>query len=281
MCDLKEISEGINYVLNKRREELKLTFFEDTHIYEMLDNNGNLRSDWGSISKKIKNYHKEFNAPEKAMQMAKGDPVKRDLLLAEWKYKADYSTNKGSFVHYELEKYAVDLYGNFKEVRKPIFECDEEQLREGGLMINAGKQFIDLMHDRGAYLLDTEVVLGSPDIEAVGQADKFWVIYNKDKTEIGLVCTDWKTNQPKNFEVKYYTDKLYYPFNEYHNTALYHYHLQLPMYGGLMLDMLKNSEFKHIKLFGCVVVLLLADGSFKEYKTPPYFNKTILGFEKY
>jgi hypothetical protein len=281
MGDLKDISEGINYALNNRREELKLTFFEDTHIYEMLDNDGNLRSDWGSISKKIKNYYKEFDAPEKAMQMAKGDPVKRDLLLSEWKYKADYSTNKGSFVHYELEKHAVDLYGNFKDVRKPIFECDDEQLYEGGLMINAGKQFIDLMHDRGAYLLDTEVVLGSPDIEAVGQADKFWIMHNKDKTEIGLVCTDWKTNQPKNFEVKWYTDKLYYPFNEYHNTALYHYHLQLPMYGRLLIDMLKNSEFKDIKLFGCVVVLLLSDGTFKEYKTPVFFNKTILSLNKF
>ena len=276
MIDLEKIAKEINKELTKRRNELELKFFEDTHTYEMLDLKNVLRNDWQSISKKIENFYNKFNAFEKATQMSRGDVVQRDFLLESWQNKADYSTNKGSFVHYELEKHAVELYGNYKEVRKPIFECDEQQILDGKCMIEAGKNFIQLMHDRGAYLLDTEVVLGSPEIEAVGQADKFWLIENKQKTDFGFICTDWKTNQPKNFEVKPYTDQMLHPFGEYPNTALYHYHTQLPMYSRLLLDMLKNTKFKNLKLYGCIVVLLKSDGYFEEFRTPQYFNNTIL-----
>jgi len=281
MNDLKQIAKEINLILNKRREELSLKFFEESHTYEMLDLKGNLRSDWGSISKKLKNFYEEFDAFSKASQMSNGDTNKRDMLLESWTNSANYSTNKGSFVHYELEKYSVDLYGDFKEVRKPIFSCDEQQVIDGNAMIEAGKNFISLMHQRGAYLLDTEVVLGSPEINAVGQADKFWLIFDKPKKNIGLICTDWKTNQPKNFEVKHFTTQLYAPFEAYPNTALYHYHMQLPMYGKLFLDMLKNSKFANLKLFGCIVVLLKNDGTFEEYRTPNYFNQTILNMNNF
>ena len=39
-------------------------------------------------------------------------------------------------------------------------------------MIKAGKEFIDIMHSRGAVLLDTEMVLGSPELGYTGQPDK-------------------------------------------------------------------------------------------------------------
>ena len=49
-------------------------------------------------------------------------------------------------------------------------------------MINAGEKFIRLMGERDAVLLDTEMVLGHPDLGYTGQPDKVWLVMNKEKT---------------------------------------------------------------------------------------------------
>jgi hypothetical protein len=178
-----------------------------------------------------------------------------------------------------LESELVERYGNYKEVRQPIFECDESQIGKSDNMILAGKNFLDLMHERGAVLLDTEMVLGDNELGYTGQPDKFWLMMNKDKTDYGLVVTDWKTNQPKNFEVQHYTGKLYSPFQDYHDTALGHYYLQLPLYARLFLKMLKGSKYENLRLLGCVVVLLKDDGTFVEYKVPQDVNKKVFDLD--
>ena len=99
---------------------------------------------------------------------------------------------------------------------------------------------------------------------------------NKEGTDFGIVVTDWKTNQPKNFEVQHYTGRMYPPFQEYHDTALGHYYIQLPLYARLLIKMLKGTKYENIKLLGCVIVLLKEDGTFVEYKVPPQINNTLL-----
>jgi hypothetical protein len=175
-----------------------------------------------------------------------------------------------------LESNLIDRFGNYKEVRQPIFTINEEQQRKSDNMISAGKQFLDLMLERGGVLLDTEIVLGDPEEQYTGQPDKVWLMMNKEKTNFGFVTTDWKTNQPKNFEVHHYTGRLYPPFNNYHDNALGHYFLQLPLYGRLLLKMLKGTKFEDTKLLGNVVVLLKDDGTFTEYKVPQQINNAIL-----
>jgi ATP-dependent exoDNAse (exonuclease V) beta subunit len=99
---------------------------------------------------------------------------------------------------------------------------------------------------------------------------------NRQKTDYGLVITDWKTNKPKNFEVQYYTGRLYPPFSNYHDNALGHYYLQLPLYGRLLLKMLQGTKFDNIKLMGGVIVLLKENGTFEEFRIPQEINNTIL-----
>jgi hypothetical protein len=182
----------------------------------------------------------------------------------------------GSRVHFELESDLVERLENYKEVRRPIFECDEAQLTKSDNMIVAGKQFLDLMLERGAVLIDTEIVLGDNELGYTGQPDKIWLMSNKEGTDFGIVVTDWKTNQPKNFEVQHYTGRMYPPFQEYHDTALGHYYIQLPLYARLLIKMLKGTKYENIKLLGCVIVLLKEDGTFVEYKVPPQINNTLL-----
>jgi hypothetical protein len=242
----------------------------------MMDLGGQMRSGFPSVSKLIKKFYKPFDAQGISWSMAKGDEEKQRQLLAEWKKSGEDSVNLGSRVHYELEKYIIEQYGNYKEIREPVFYCTEEQLIKSEKMIQAGKDFIKLMHDRGGVLLDTEVILGDPEEGYVGASDDIWLMMNKDQSDFGFVVTDHKSGQPKNFEVFPYTGKLYPPFQDYHDNALGHYYLQIPLYGRLLLKMLKGTKFEDKKFLGGVVALMKEDATFAEYKVPQPITTTIL-----
>jgi hypothetical protein len=242
----------------------------------MRDINGKYRNDFPSVSKVIKKFYVPFDAESKAHQMTDGDEEETRLLLEKWKKAGDYSTNLGSRVHYVLESNLVDQYGKYKEVRQPIFECDDTQIKRSNQMIEAGKEFLELMHERGAVLLDTEMILGDPELGYVGQPDKCWLMMNKQKDNFGIVVTDWKTNQEKNFQIQPYTSKMLHPFENYFDTALTHYFIQLPLYGKLLLKMLQGTKFDNTKLLGCVITHLKDNGSFTEYKVPSDVTNSIL-----
>ena len=277
--NLYEIRDEINEIIKKKQEELQLTFVEDTHTYTMLDKKGELRSDWPSVSKVMKLFYTEFDSDGIAEKKAAGDPVEKERLLKEWAQAGTYSTNMGSRVHYFLEKKSVEMFGLNKEVREPIFEVDFTQILKGDSMISAGSRYLELMLEREGVLLDTEIVLGSNELGYVGQPDKKWLFFNKDKTEVGIVVTDWKTNKKKNFEANHFTKKMKYPFNELDDTALGHYFTQLPFYGKLLLDMLKGSKYENIKIYGCIVVHLSDEGEYEEYRVPKQVLNTILDMD--
>jgi hypothetical protein len=266
--DLNKIRDEINGIIKKRQEEIQLTFEEETHTYTMMNNQGVLVSNWISVSKVLKKFYEEFPAEEISLKKAKGDVIEQQRLLAEWKAAGDYSTNMGSRVHYFLEKKSHEIFNIVKEVRKPEFDCDFTQILKGYSMINAGTNFLKLMKDRGAILLDTEIVLGDPNLSYVGQPDKVWVIESKDKKSVGLIVTDYKTNKPKNFEENQFTKRMKAPFQKHPDNALGHYFLQLPFYGKLLKEMLKGSKYEDIKIFGCIIVLLKENSDFEEFRVP-------------
>jgi hypothetical protein len=271
---LDKIAEEIRLVIARRQKELELTFQEDEHIYSMIG-----RTDFPSVSKIIKKFYKEFPAEEISYNKANGDPEIQAKLLKEWADAGAKSTNMGSRVHYYLEKELIGRYGNYKDVRQPIFECDLVQTMKGDAMISAGKKYLDLLHERNCVLLDTEMVLGHPILGFTGQPDKIWLVENRDKTDYGLLITDWKTNQPKNFKETQWTEKMYKPFDKYPSTALGHYYLQLPLYGKLLLKMLEGSKFEGLKLYGCIVTLLKDDGNFEEFRVPKEIIDIILDLD--
>ena len=261
--ELKEIVKEIREIISQKQNELGLTFEEENHIYTM-----NGRTDYPSVSKVLKKFYTEFATEEVANKVAKGDPIKQQELIAEWAAAGDYSTNMGSRVHFVLESEVIKKHGSYKDVRQPEFDCDLTQIMKGDNMIVAGKKYLDLMEERGAVLLDTEMVLGHPELGYTGQPDKVWLMMNRDKTEYGIVITDWKTNKPKNFTVTNFTKKMLHPFDDYHDNALGHYYLQLPLYGKLLLKMLEGSKYGNIKLYGCVISHLKEDSLYDEYKVP-------------
>jgi len=271
---LSNIAQEIRELIKTRQQELGLTFEEDKHIYTM-----NGRKDYPSVSKVLKQFYTEFPSEEVSYHKAGGDPQKQQQLLDEWAEAGEYSTNMGSRVHYVLEKNVIERNGNYKEVRQPIFDCDLTQMMKGDAMINAGKKYIDLMEERGAVLLDTEMVLGDPELGYTGQPDKIWLMMNKAKTEFGFVVTDWKTNKKKNFQETSYTKRLKDPFGKFPDTALGHYYLQLPLYAKLLLKMLQGTKYADIKLLGCVITHLSDEAQFEEYRVPQEIVNTVLDMD--
>jgi len=274
--DLKKESEKIRKILDRRRDQMDLTFIEEDHLYFMRDENGIMRSNYPSVSKIIKKFYEEFDAEGISLRMSGGDRQKQKELLKEWSDKGDYATNMGSRVHYILEKELITQYGDYKKVREPIYQCDTEQIERSNNMIDAGKSFLDLMHERNAVLLDTEIVMGDPELGYVGQPDKVWLVENKQGTDFGFLITDWKTNKPENFKKQRYTKKMYPPFDNIDSTALGHYYLQLPFYGKLLLKMLEGTEYGDKKLLGSIITLVKDDGQFKEFRVPQDVIQKIL-----
>ena len=70
-----------------------------------------------------------------------------------------------------------------------------------------------------------------------------------------------------------------HPFDDYHDTALGHYYVQLPLYGKLLLKMLEGSKYGNIKLYGCVISHLKEDSLYDEYKVPQNIINIVMGMD--
>lgn len=279
MIDINEAVKEIREILESKREEFNLTFTEEDHKYMMVNGDGEVVDTHPSVSKVTKLFYEPFDAEGIAYNKAKGNIEYMKELLKEWSDSGDYASNMGSRVHYHLEKETIERFGGFKEVRQPIFDCDIEQITKGDSMISAGKRYLNLCEKRNLVLLDTEAVLGHPELGYTGQPDKVWLSVNASGTEIGLLITDWKTNKEKNFKTNQWTKKMYPPFHEYPSTALGHYYLQLPFYGKLLVKMLEGTKYENIKLLGCIVVLLKEDSEYEEFRVPKPIINTILDMD--
>lgn len=275
MIDLYQIANEIRFLLEERRKELNLYFIEDDHKYFMNNLQGQTKSNWPSVSKVLKSFYPEFPTQEASFKKAKGDPIVQQKLIKEWSKMADYANNTGSRVHYFLEKKIIERFKIPKEVREPEFNCDFEQEITSDHMIGYGVEFYEKMIKNGAVLIDTEVVMGDPELGYTGQADKIWLVTNKEKTQLGIMVTDWKTNFSKNFVETKWTTRMYEPYEDLPNTALGHYYVQLSLYGKLFQRMLKGTKYEDIKIVRMLIVLL-SDNSYVEYKVPiDIINRTL------
>lgn len=277
--NLQEIAQDIRDVIEEKRKDLGLEFFEDEHKYLMRDLNGIIRENFPSVSKVLKHFYTEFPTEEAALKKAGGDYLEAERLMGEWAQAGKDSTNLGSRVHYFLEKELISRYGSYKEVRQPVFECDIFAQAKSDSMIRAGHTYLDLCDNRNLVLLDTEMVLGHPELGYTGQPDKVWLTYNATGNEFGLLITDWKSNKEKNFQVNSYTKGMLHPFEEYPDNALGHYYLQLPFYGKLLIKMLEGTKYEGIKLLGCIVVLLKDTMEYEEFRVPKPIIETIMNMD--
>ena len=69
-------------------------------------------------------------------------------------------------------------------------------------------------------------------------------------------------------ETNDYTKPMREPFKFLPNNALGHYNTQLPLYGKLLLKMLKGTKYENLPLLGCIIVHLTEDQEFIEHRIP-------------
>ena len=150
--ELEKIGAEIREIISEKQKELELTFVEDSHTYYIKTKEGDITSKFPSVSTVIKQFYVDFPDLEMSYSMSNNNIVEQDKLLKQWRAEADYANSKGSRVHYLLETDLLKEYGSYKEVREPIFECDETQIKDGNAMIDAGHDFIRMMHRRGCLL---------------------------------------------------------------------------------------------------------------------------------
>ena len=62
--ELKEIALELREILENKRQELELTFIEDTHTYFMKDVDGVVKNNFPSVSKVLKKFYPEFPTDE-------------------------------------------------------------------------------------------------------------------------------------------------------------------------------------------------------------------------
>lgn len=273
--DLKKIAQEIRNIILEKQKEFQLTFEEESHTYTMLDESGNIRNDFPSVSKVMKLFYDEFPTEKAAFNKAKWDVDEAKRLMEEWAESGRKSTNLGSRCHFILEEHTLKEFGIEKEVRQPIFDCDAEQIIKSDSMIVAGKRYIDLLKERGCVLIDTEMVLGHPELGYTGQPDKVWLVVGTNG-KVGILITDWKSNKPKNFMTNSYTKFMKSPFRDLPDNALGHYNLQLPFYGKLLLKMLEGTKYEDLQLLGCIIVLITDEREYHEYRVSKKTINTIL-----
>jgi hypothetical protein len=276
--DLKKIAEEIREIISQKQKDFQLTFEEESHKYTMLDKEGNLRSDFPSVSKVMKIFYDDFPTEQAAYNKAGGDPDEAERLMEEWAEAGRKSTNLGSRCHFFLEEHTLKEFEIDKVVRQPLFDCDAEQIIKSDTMIMAGKYYIELLKQRECVLIDTEMILGHPELEYTGQPDKVWLVIGTNGN-IGILITDWKSNKPKNFAVTRYTKKMKKPFEDLPDNALGHYNTQLPFYGKLLLKMLEGTKYENIQLLGCIIVLITDEREYHEYRVSKKTMNTILDMD--
>lgn len=262
--NLHEIAIEIREILNQKRLKNNLYFVEDDHKYFINNENGESISNLPSVSTIVHRYYEEFPKEEKALSKANGDVKEQKRLLEEWARSGDVATSIGSRTHYLLEKYLLSLYDDYKEVRKPLFNCDLDMCEKSNGMVLAGVKYIDFLHKNGCVLLDTEMVLGDLDLGYFGQPDKVWLVITK-KGKIALLISDWKTNKEEKFKIQKFTKKMYNPFEFLPDNSLGHYSLQLPLYGRLICKMLEGTKYSNIKVIKHSIVNVKSNGDYDVY----------------
>lgn len=270
MIDLLKIAKLIRETLEEERNKRELTFEEDEHRYQMIDNNGDITDKYPSVSTILKEFFSEFDSYGKSIEMCeegndKAAPfmVKANydveegarLLRESWEEEGRIASNFGSYTHYKLEQYIWNLYDIEKDLRRPNYNLSEKEQKIGMELTNKGVNIIHNIIDSGFVPVDTEVVMGSNKLEFFGQADNIWIGYIKGK--LGFLITDWKTNKSKNMKnIPNFHKLLEPPLDIIRDNTLGKYMAQQVLYAILFLDMLKDTKYNDIEFFGFRILKL-------------------------
>lgn len=274
--DGQQAVQIIRDLADQYRSEREMYFIEETHKYGMTVNGIDYSSKIPSVSKIYKKFKVPFDSVGKSLKKAGGDPVLAEQIRNEWAANGARSATKGSYCHYHLELGLWEKYRHkdISLIREPDIGDPSGYIDEAEGMIQSGFGFIEKMESRGAILIDTEAVMGHLECWAFGQADKFWLVKMRSGNW-GLLCTDWKTNDPSKFDIAPWTKNMLGPYSHLPDNSFGEYSAQLTMYSVIFQSMMMDMGL-YIPYVGSIIVNI-TPSHYMEYRV----ESGVYGISKY
>jgi len=198
-----------------------IKFHDEEHKYYM---DGKRTDSVTSVIGKYKHpFDKDFWAKKKADERG----ITKEEILAEWKYKADFSCERGSAFHEFAENYLTNKVFPFPEYKitnalggeDKMLECKEGVYK----LIEMFKKFYDDSHGK-LVPVRAEVVVGDGEWGITGMIDQLFFNEKSGMLEIW----DWKTNKAIKKENKWQQFKK--PLSHLDVCEFNTYSLQLSFY---------------------------------------------------
>jgi hypothetical protein len=165
-----------------------IKFHDQDHVYYM---NGIKTK---SVTSIIGQYKHPFDKDYWSQKKADERGITKEEILKEWKYKADFSCERGSAFHEFAENYLTNKVFPFPEHKIRNVLGDEEKMlecKEGVFkIIEMFKKFYDDSHGK-LIPVRAEVVVGDEEWGVTGMIDQLFINEKSKKLEIW----DWKTNK--------------------------------------------------------------------------------------
>ena len=237
--------------LNKAFKDF--VFFEEDHHYEYKGKQIGI-----SVTRLIEDYTNEFNAEEVAEKVAIKDNKSVQEVLAEWKYKNDFSKVKGSTCH----EYAQSLWSHEKWICKPF----DNSIEYTDAVIKIGRQadhFFCDYYDRLEHLAD-EFIVGSEEYDIASAIDHLFI----NKLTGKLVLVDYKTNSDIHKNEKY-AKNMKVPLSHLKDFTLNHYYIQLSIYKYLV------EKYTNLKIEEMFIVWFSENIENYEIIDIPYLKKEV------
>ena len=166
----------------------KIKFHDQEHIYYM----GGVKTK--SVTAIIGQYKHPFEKDYQSQKKADERGITKEEILKEWKYKADFSCERGSAFHEFAENYLSNKVFPFPEHKITNVLGDKEKMLEckDGVfkIIEMFKKFYDDSHGK-LIPVRAEVVVGDEEWSVTGMIDQLFFNEKSKQLEIW----DWKTNK--------------------------------------------------------------------------------------
>lgn len=213
-------------------------FFPEDHHYEYKGQKVGM-----SVTRLIEEYTGEFESDIIAERVAARDNKTVQQVLEEWKYRNDFSCEKGSTCH----EYAQSLW-NGEEWQVLPFDESDEYINAVTKIVNQARQFYKDYSGILEHLAD-EFVVGSDEFDIASAIDHLFI----NKYTGKLVMADYKTNSDIHKNEKY-AKSMKVPLHHLKDFTLNHYYIQLSIYkylvekySGLIIDEMFIVWFSELK----------------------------------
>jgi len=189
-----------------------------------------------SVTRVIGTFKQKFDSDYWSEKKAKDRGVEKEVILAEWKYKSDYSCEKGTLFHEYAENYLnnkVFPYDNTR-IKKILGEGEVDVKKDFDKLRDMFHKFYDDCYGK-LIPIKSEVIVGDEELKVCGMVDQLFWNNKADELQIW----DWKTNKEIKRNNKWQQFK--YPIDHLDVCEYNTYSLQLSLYKYLIE---KNTNLK-------------------------------------